>query len=251
MHTPSVQTGCEAQEKDDFWSMLGDLLTRIPEAEAVWIGWDLNGHVGEGSRGASEVLGKHGVGMRNEEGDNIVEFAIAYQLAIVNTYFQKRLSRRITYTSGGVHTQVDYILCRRKELKRVRDCKVLPKEAAAKQHKVTVCNAEIITRGNQRTKKQKKTRWMKLNESEHRTEYARKAEDELESINEEERSWETVSKAMRDTTAEVLGKTSGKSGKKEETWWWDEEVQQAVASKRKMKKERDLNRCEETIAAYK
>ena len=31
------QTGCEAQEKDDFWSMLEDLLTRIPEAEAVWI----------------------------------------------------------------------------------------------------------------------------------------------------------------------------------------------------------------------
>ena len=51
---------------------------------------------------------------------------------------------------------------------------------------------------------------------------------------------------MRDTAAEALGKTSGKSGKKEETWWWDEEVQQAVASKREMKKERDLNRCEET-----
>ena len=218
----ATQTGCEAQEKDDFWSMLGDLLTRIPEAEVVWIGADLNGHVGAGSRGASEVLGKHGVGMRNEEGDNLVEFAIAHQLAIVNTYFQKRLSRRITYTSGGVHTQVDYILCRRKELKRVRDCKVLPKEAAAKQHKVVACNAEIITRGKQRTQRQKKTRRWKLNESEHRTEYARNAEDKLESINEEERSWETVSKAMRDTATGVLGKTSGKSGKMEEAWWWNE-----------------------------
>ena len=206
-------------------------------------------HFGESSRGALEVLGKHGVGMR--EGDNIVEVVIAHQPAIVNTFFQKRLSRRITYTSGGVHTQMDYIVCRRKELKRVKDCKVLPKEAAAKHHKVVVCNAEIITRGNQRTKKQKKTRWWKLNESEQRTEYAGKAEDKLESINEEERSWETVSKAMRDTAAEVLGKSSGKSGKKEETWWWDEEVQQAVASKRELKKERDLNRCVETIAAYK
>ena len=92
--------------------------------------------------------------------------------------------------------------------------------------------------------------WWKLNESEHRTEYAGNAEDKLESVNEEERSWETVSKAMRDTAAEVLGKTSGKSGKMEEAWWWDEDVQQAVASKREAKKERDLNRCEETIAAY-
>ena len=49
----------------------------------------------------------------------------------------------------------------------------------------------------------------------------------------------------------MLRKTSGKSGKKEETWWWDEEVQQAVASKREMKKERSLDRCEETIAGYK
>ena len=44
------QTGCEAQEKDDFWSMLGDLLTRIQEAETVWIGAYFNGHVGEGSK---------------------------------------------------------------------------------------------------------------------------------------------------------------------------------------------------------
>ena len=65
--------------------------------------------------------------------------------------------------------QVDYILCRMRELKRVRDCKVLPKEAAAKQHKVVVCNAEIITRGKQRTQRQKKMRWWKLNESEHRS----------------------------------------------------------------------------------
>ena len=195
------------------------------------IGADFNGHFGEGSRGALEVLGKHGVGMRNEERGNIVEFAIAHQLAIVNTYFQKRLSRRITYTSGGVHTRVDYIVCRTKELQRVRDCKVLPKEAVAKQHKVVVCNAEIITRGNQRMKKQKKTRWWKLNGSEHRTEYARKA--------------------MRENAEEVLGDIWGKSGKKEETWWWDEEVHQAVASRREIKIERDLNRCEETIAAYK
>ena len=73
--------------------------------------------------------------------------------------------------------------------------------------------------------------------------HARKAEDKLESINKEERSSETVCKAIRESI--------GESGKKEVTWWWDEEVQQAVASKREMKKERDLNRCEETIAAYK
>ena len=45
---------------------------------------------------------------------------MANSMAVVNTYFQKRLSRRVTYTSGGLNTQVDYIMCRKKEVKRVQ-----------------------------------------------------------------------------------------------------------------------------------
>ena len=57
------------------------------------------------------MMERYGVGVRKNEGDRIVDFATANQLAIANTSFKKRASRRSTYTSGGWNTQVDYILC--------------------------------------------------------------------------------------------------------------------------------------------
>lgn len=59
-------------------------------------------------------------------------------MAVTNTYFKKRDSRRITYTSGGVNSQADYVMCRRNELKRAQDRMVLPGEAIAKQYKVVI-----------------------------------------------------------------------------------------------------------------
>ena len=114
------------------------------------MGADLNGHVGEGNHGAAEVMGRYGVGVRNNEGDRIVDFATANQLAIANTFFKKRTSWRTTYTSGGRNTQVDCILCWRTNLQNVQDCKVLPKEAVAKQHKLMVCKVEVQIKGRQR-----------------------------------------------------------------------------------------------------
>ncbi|XP_063600322.1 uncharacterized protein LOC134776503 [Penaeus indicus] len=106
------QVGCTNEEKDDFWDLLGDTMLKVPEGEEVG---DLNGHVGEGSRN-TEVTERYGVGTRNEGGDKIVDFATARSLAIVNTYFQKKLTRRVTYTIGGQNTEVVYIMCRRNEL---------------------------------------------------------------------------------------------------------------------------------------
>ncbi|KAK4323664.1 hypothetical protein Pmani_005638 [Petrolisthes manimaculis] len=76
-----------------------------------------------------EVMGKYGVGERN---------AKQTEMAVVNTYFKKKEEHRITYKSGGRSTQVDYILCRRGNLKEFGDCKVVPGESVAKQHRVLI-----------------------------------------------------------------------------------------------------------------
>ena len=215
----------------------------------VWIGADFNGYVGEGNAGVEVNIGKHGVGRRNDEGDRIVEFAAVNNLAVTNTYFKRRLSRKITYTSGHKNSQVDYILCRRREMRNVQDCYVLPGEAVAKQHKVVVCRMVIKTNGKQTPVKVKKTKWWKLNLEEHRVKFVDKVKAILDT--EGSKTWERASKAIRETPVEVLGRTSGKAGKKEETWWWNEEVQESIKAKKSKKKERDLNRNAETIESYK
>ncbi|KAK3535646.1 hypothetical protein QTP70_018430 [Hemibagrus guttatus] len=99
------QVGCELEEKEKFWSELDEVMESIPMGERVVIGADFNGHVGEGNTGDEEVMGKFGVKERNLEGQMVVDFAKRMDMAVVNTYFQKREGHRVTYKSGGRRTQ--------------------------------------------------------------------------------------------------------------------------------------------------
>ncbi|KAK3521020.1 hypothetical protein QTP86_018665, partial [Hemibagrus guttatus] len=96
------QVGCELEEKERFWSELDKVMESIPTGERVVIGADFNGHVGEGNTGDEEVMGKFGVTERNLEGQMVVDFALRMDMAVVNTYFQKREEHRVTYKSGGL-----------------------------------------------------------------------------------------------------------------------------------------------------
>ncbi|KAK3546997.1 hypothetical protein QTP86_008421, partial [Hemibagrus guttatus] len=94
------QVGCELEEKEKFWSELDEVMESIPTGERVVIGADFNGHVGEGNTGDEEVMGKFGVKERNLEGQMVVDFAKRMDMAVVNTYFQKREEHRVTYKGG-------------------------------------------------------------------------------------------------------------------------------------------------------
>ncbi|KAK3554858.1 hypothetical protein QTP86_000893 [Hemibagrus guttatus] len=87
---------CELEEKERFWSELDEVMESIPTGERVVIGADFNGHVGN-----EEVMGKFGVKERNLEGQMVVDFAKRMDMAVVNTYFQKREEHRVTYKSEG------------------------------------------------------------------------------------------------------------------------------------------------------
>ncbi|KAK3574646.1 hypothetical protein QTP86_011559 [Hemibagrus guttatus] len=146
------QVGCELGEKERFWSELDEVMESIPKGERVVIGPDFNGHVGERNTGDEEVMGKFGVKERNLEGQMVVDFAKRMDMAVVNTYFQKREEHRVTYKSGGRRTQVDYILCRRDNLKEISDCKVVVGESVARQHRMVVCRMTLLVCKTKRSK---------------------------------------------------------------------------------------------------
>ncbi|KAK3509234.1 hypothetical protein QTP70_025602 [Hemibagrus guttatus] len=99
------QVGCELDEKERFWSELDEVMESIPTGERVVIGADFNEHVGERNTGDEEVMGKFGVRERNLKGQMVVDFAKRMDMAVVNTYFQKREEHRVAYKSGGRRTQ--------------------------------------------------------------------------------------------------------------------------------------------------
>ena len=67
----------------------------------------------------------------------------ALDMVVCNTWFKKRDSRIITYSSGDCSTQIDYILVRNKDRKLVKDVKVISREEVASQHRIVVSDVKI------------------------------------------------------------------------------------------------------------
>ncbi|KAK3530865.1 hypothetical protein QTP70_003629 [Hemibagrus guttatus] len=199
------QVGCELEEKERFWSELDEVMESIPTGERVVIGVDFNGHVGEGNKGDEEVMGKFGVKERNLEGQMVVDFAKRMDMGVVNTYFQKREEHRVTYKSGGRRTQVDYILCRRGNLKEISDCKVVVGESVARQHRMVVCRMTLMVCKTKRSKIEKKTKWWKLKKEECCEEFRQKLRQALGGQVLLPDDWETTAEVIRETGRKSAG----------------------------------------------
>ena len=116
------QAGYSRMEKEEFLAMLGEVVSRIDSGKRLLICGDLNGHVGSEIDGFEGVHDGFGFGKRNVEGEMILEFADALNLAVLNTWFKKEERRLFTYESGGCRTVVDYILSRKSEKKNDQGC---------------------------------------------------------------------------------------------------------------------------------
>ena len=93
--------------KRQFWEDLEGLVRSVPTNEKLFIGGDLNGHVGTTNLGFEVVHGVFGFADRNQEGKDILDFDVAYDLLVANTLFRKRLSHLVTFSSAQ-----HYILAR-------------------------------------------------------------------------------------------------------------------------------------------
>ncbi|XP_065315606.1 uncharacterized protein LOC135924478 [Gordionus sp. m RMFG-2023] len=113
LHILSVyapQTGCKEEEKDDFRAILDEAVMEIPKDDLVIIGGDLNAHVGKSIATKGIML----VGERNDEGEHVLKFVQALDLALTNTYYRKKDRHLITYESGTRKTQIDCMLISRR-----------------------------------------------------------------------------------------------------------------------------------------
>ncbi|KAK3511519.1 hypothetical protein QTP70_008980 [Hemibagrus guttatus] len=160
-------------------------------------------------------------------------------------------SCRVTYKSGGRRTQVDYILCRRGNLKEISDCKVVVGESVARQHRMVVCRMTLMVCKTKRSKIEKKTKWWKLKKEECCEEFRQKLRQALGGQVVMPDDWETTAEVIRETGRKVLGVSSGRRKEDKETWWWNEEVQNSIQRKRLAKKKWDMDRTEENRQEYK
>ncbi|XP_064080603.1 uncharacterized protein LOC135197468 [Macrobrachium nipponense] len=132
------QIGCSDEEKDHFWSDLEEEMEKVPADERCLVGGDLNGHVGQNNHGISRIHGGYGYDERNAQGERIIDFAVSKDMVLTNAFYTKRQEHLVTYKSGGRSSQIDYFMYKRKDLREVKDCKVIPGDHVSVQHRLVV-----------------------------------------------------------------------------------------------------------------
>ncbi|KAK3552292.1 hypothetical protein QTP86_009432 [Hemibagrus guttatus] len=131
-----LEVGCELGEKERFWSELDEVMESIPT-------------------GDEEVMGKFGVKERNLEGQMVVDFAKRMDMAVVNTYFQKREEHRVTYKSGGRRTQK-----KRQKLRQALGGQVvLPDDWETTAEVIRETGRKVLGVSSGRRKEDKETWW--------------------------------------------------------------------------------------------
>ena len=82
--------------KDCFYEQLSATLDSLPRGDISFLMGDLNAKVGSDNTGREHIMGKHGLGTLNDNGDRFAELCAKYDLVIGGTVFPHKPCHKIT-----------------------------------------------------------------------------------------------------------------------------------------------------------
>ncbi|XP_071740786.1 uncharacterized protein [Rutidosis leptorrhynchoides] len=232
--------GLSDAEKKSFWDLLDEVVRGFPADHRLIIGSDLNGHIGAEAEGYEGAHGGFGFGPRNKEGRSILEFSIAHELVVANSFFKKRDAQLATFYSGGRSTQIDFLLLRKGELRTCKDCKVLPALTCSSHHRLLVMDLVTWGRVGRRARVvQHRILWKNLHGATVETFRATVAdrlsvEGDNVAHTDVDQIWNRMASTIREVEKEALWVTLGTSRahkSSRESWWLSDDVQTKVALK--------------------
>jgi hypothetical protein len=163
-----------------------------------------------------------------------LNFAITYDFMAANTFFRKKKSHLITFSSGQHSNQIDFLLTRRKERPNCIDCKVIPCECVVTQYKFLMtdfCFKVCV----QRDKGMKITRmrWWKLKGDVSQVFKNRViADGSWNKAEDANNMWKKMTTHIRKVAIEVFEVTRGNKREPKDIWWWNDDVQKAINEKK-------------------
>ena len=143
VYAPTLQA--EPAEKDKFYSELRILPQGTPADDKLLVLGDFNARVGQDAVTWKGILGRHGVGNRNDNGRLLLEFCTEQQLIINNTIFQQKDSLKTTWMhlrSKHWHL-IDYVLARQRDLKDILHTRVMPSAECHTDHRLVRCKLKL------------------------------------------------------------------------------------------------------------
>ncbi|ESO04122.1 hypothetical protein HELRODRAFT_173210 [Helobdella robusta] len=113
-------------ERMAFYDQLEQTLNVLPKKDVKIITGDWNAKIGRDNIGFEEVMGKYGIGNRNNRGERLLEFAKDQKMYITNTKTQNRKKWTLESPDGKTTNMIDLILIEQKWMKFVTQCRAFP-----------------------------------------------------------------------------------------------------------------------------
>ncbi|XP_063624759.1 uncharacterized protein LOC134796499 [Cydia splendana] len=211
--------------KDQFYEELTQALSKVKSREQILLLGDFNARVGRDYEAWPNVLGRHGIGNMNNNGQLLLSLCAQFDLSITNTFFRLPSKHKATWMhprSKHWHL-IDYAIVRRRDIGQVNITRVMRGANCWTDHRLVLTKINISLRRPSRRNvvKTVRTNIENLQCIPTREVYIEAVNEVLSSVDVQsealEISWQTLSTNLMEVSSKVLGL---KPYKQED--WFDE-----------------------------
>ena len=101
----------EKDKKEEFCQQLSETITTVNKRDVIIVMGDMNAKIGPNNEGMEHVMGRHGIGNMNENGELFSELCANYDLIIGGTVFPHKTCHKVSWVSPDniTENQIDHI----------------------------------------------------------------------------------------------------------------------------------------------
>jgi exonuclease III len=198
------------EEKEAFYGLMETTLNQIRQSDITIMMADFNVKIGDDNQGVKHVMGRNGLGNRNENGEIFIDLCANYEMRIGGSLFP----HKATWVAPNNRTsnQIDHIAISKKWRKSLLDVRSYRGADVASDHYLVVAQLKLKLAPNRSSNQRvtrKKFNIQKLNHRETRKKFEEELKDSLEQVYMEEsdptEQWTKIKEAMLSKGENILG----------------------------------------------
>ncbi|VDP75477.1 unnamed protein product [Schistosoma curassoni] len=131
--------------KDEFYNRLQSIVEKCPTNDLTILMGDFNARVGTDNTGYEDIMGRHGLGERNENEKRFANLCVFNKLAIGGTIFPHKRIHKTTWTSPDHYTQnqIDHICINKTFRRTIEDVRTKRGADIASDHHLLVAKMKL------------------------------------------------------------------------------------------------------------
>ncbi|VDP07363.1 unnamed protein product [Schistosoma mattheei] len=136
--------------EDQFYERLQSIIEKCPRKDLTILMGDLNAKVGIDNTEYEDIMGRHGLGERNENGERFANLWAFNKLVIGGTIFPHNRIHKATWISPNHTTenQIDHICINRNFRKTMKDVRTKSEADMASDYHLVVANLKLKLKKN-------------------------------------------------------------------------------------------------------